>query len=73
MNEKWLRTGEGEMFNPAPKENELAILVGKLLGEIVDDEPKTRFKRKLIEMLLKMDEKDWELLQRFAKELVENE
>ncbi len=73
VNEKWLRTGEGEMFNLAPKENELAILVGNLLEEIVDDEPKTRFKRRLIEMLLKLDENEWERLQRFAGELVENE
>lgn len=65
VNEVWLRTGEGEMFRTLTKEEELV----SLMGDLLTSEPS--FKRRLISVMLKLDEKDWELLERKVAELVE--
>lgn len=65
VNEKWLRTGEGEMFAQQSKEDELKATVERLLtGETAD------FKRRLIRVLAGLDEKYWVLLEEKLKEIV---
>ena len=67
INEEWLRTGNGEMFVPLSRDDEIAFAVGKLVQE--DDS----FKKKLISILLKMDESQWEVLEQIANELIKKD
>ena len=58
VNEEWLRTGNGEMFQPITKNDEISKLFGEVLKENNDD-----FKRRLISALAKLDDVGWEKLQ----------
>lgn len=64
VNELWLRTGEGEMMRSVSREEELANMMGNLLT----CEP--GFKHRLISVLLRMNEDEWEMLERKANELL---
>lgn len=65
VNEAWLRTGEGEMFQPLSRDEELAQFFGKLsFGN--DD-----FKHRLISVLSRLDENEWGLLEKMATGLVD--
>lgn len=66
VNENWLRTGEGEMFNPVSRNDEIARLTKTLLNEESDS-----FKNRFISMLANLTEDEWELLERKALELFE--
>lgn len=67
VNETWLRTGEGEMFNTLTRDEELT----KFLGDISfgDDS----FKRRFVSALSRLDESEWDLLEKIAIELVNSE
>lgn len=65
VNENWLRNGEGEMFRSMSREEELASMMSKLLS----CEP--GFKHRLISVLLRMNESEWEMLEQKAQELLE--
>lgn len=64
VNESWLRTGEGEMFTPVDKENQLMMWAGRVLA----DEPDS-FRRQFVSMLMVLDDDDWAVLARMAKKL----
>ena len=57
VNEAWLRTGEGEMFVPKTRDDEIAELTLMLLSEESDS-----FKNRFISALCKLSEEQWELL-----------
>ncbi len=57
VNEHWLRTGEGEMFEKLSKEDAIAEFIGSVLREKDDT-----FKKRYIQMLSRLDEKGWEAL-----------
>lgn len=61
VNEKWLRTGEGEMFIKLDKENQLMIWAATALKDESDS-----FKRRFVKMLMELDESDWETLEKFC-------
>ena len=58
VNEEWLRTGNGEKFQPITKNDEISKLFGEVLKENNDD-----FKRRLISALAKLDDVGWEKLE----------
>ena len=58
VNEEWLRTGNGEMFQPITKNDEISKLFGEVLKENNDD-----FKRRFISALAKLDDVGWEKLE----------
>ena len=58
VNEEWLRTGNGEMFQPITRNDEISKLFGEVLKENNDD-----FKRRLISALAKLDDVGWEKLE----------
>ena len=60
VNETWLRTGEGDMFVPMTRDEEIA----KFVGELLKDEDES-FKKRLISGLAKMDDRGWDLLEEF--------
>lgn len=64
VNETWLRTGEGEMFVQPTRDEEIAAFVGAALSG--EDE---NFKRRLLSVLIRLDEKEWQLLEKMAKKL----
>ncbi len=67
VNEEWLRTGIGDMFLPADRNINIARLTKQLLSEESDS-----FKNRLVSMLANLSEEEWELLERKAKELVQD-
>lgn len=64
-NEEWLRTGEGDMFVQLSRDEELSAFFGDLLAGEPD------FKRRLIAVLSRLDESEWELLEKMADNLME--
>lgn len=63
INEEWLRTGNGEMFNPMSEDEELDLYVGRISGGT--DE----FKKSLIKTLCKLSEDEWDVLKKIISEM----
>lgn len=66
VNENWLRTGEGEMFNP--QDEKLAAFVGSLVAD--DSDP---FKLRMVELLADLTPEEWKLLEKMAERLTKKE
>lgn len=67
VNEQWLRTGEGEMFLMKTRDEEIASFIGTLLKK--DDDT---FKKRLISALSKLEEPDWEVLEKMCNFMLES-
>lgn len=65
INEEWLRAGEGEMFVQRTRNQTITDFLGDL---IIDD---NTFKKRLIEALAELDERDWESLEKLATKLAD--
>lgn len=63
VSEEWLRSGTGEMFVPLKRNQVITDFAGDLIRE--DD----TFRKRLIEALAKLDEKDWLVLEKLAQDL----
>lgn len=64
VDEHWLRTGEGDMFAQLDRDEEISNFVASALkGE--DD----NFRKRFLSMLTKLDESEWELLEKMAKKM----
>ena len=68
VNETWLRTGEGEMFVPKTRNQQIT----DFLGDLIKEEDGT-FKKRLIEAMSKLDKKDWEDLERLVDKLTKKD
>lgn len=68
VNETWLRTGEGEMFNQITRSEKIT----SFLTEITEDEGDD-FKRRFVEMLAELEPEDWKLLEWMAEKLQKKE
>ncbi len=67
INEDWLRTGEGEMMKPAKREDAISVFLADVMrGEDAD------FRRRLVAVLSKLDTFEWELLEKMALKLAED-
>lgn len=60
VSEKWLRTGNGEMFVPETKDEQIS----KMLADVLKCED-SDFKKRLIVALSKMDNAGWDSLEKF--------
>lgn len=67
VNEEWLRTGSGKMFNSRTRNQEIGAFANEVM--MLDDD---NFKKKFIDALIKLDSKDWEHLEEIAKKLLSN-
>lgn len=63
VNTEWLRTGKGEMFIQRTRNQVITDFLGDL---IIED---ATFKKRLIEALAELDERDWEGLEKLANKL----
>lgn len=68
VNETWLRTGEGEMFEPMSRGETIAQFAGELMKDEDDS-----FRRRLVEALAQLDEKEWEILEGIVKKLTKKD
>lgn len=66
INKNWLQTGEGEITVKMTRNQEIGVLVSELMN-LPDDSMKKRF----IEAMLKLDEKELEVLVKIADSLKE--
>lgn len=66
VNEEWLRTGEGMMFQEVTIDEEIADFIGKI--QMTDE---NNFKKRLISLLARLDEDDWLVLEKMAREMAE--
>lgn len=66
VNETWLRTGEGEMFAEMDRDEEIAHFVAQALKSEDDN-----FKRRFLSMMAKLNESEWELLEKMAKKMAD--
>ena len=63
VNETWLRTGEGEMFKPVKRDQEIA----DFMADILKGEPD--FRTKLISVMARLSADEWAMLEKRAREL----
>lgn len=66
VNEEWLRTGKGEMFLDVSREEEIAKFTKTLLLEESDS-----FKNRLIASLARLSVEEWELLEKIARNMAD--
>lgn len=67
VSEEWLRYGIGDMFIEKTRSEVIAEFAGKLMKDEEDS-----FRRRLIEALAELDEKEWEVLAGIATKIVKN-
>ena len=65
VSEEWLRNGTGEMFIPMTRDEEIATFIGSIQADVDDT-----FKKRLISVLAKLDEEEWNLLEKIAEDIV---
>lgn len=68
VSETWLRNGEGEMFVPKSRNEELFEFVTK-----VAEGPKNDIRAKLLTVMSRLTDEQWELLADVARQLAEEE
>lgn len=67
VNETWLRTGEGEMFVQRTRSQEIVDFMGDLV------QTNNEFKRRFVAALARLDESEWELIEKMADKLRNDE
>lgn len=68
VNEDWLRTGDGEMFNQVSRETEL----GRYIGQILKPGSDNGFIKKIIITYIQLDENGKKTIRDFAESLGSN-
>lgn len=67
VNERWLRTGEGDIFNKLTREQEIASFIGRLLADDSDD-----IKKRFIAMLSELSENGWAAIAEMAEKMTKD-
>lgn len=67
VNEEWLRTGNGGMFVPLTRNQLITDFASDLIME------DNTFKKRLVEALAKLDENEWEVLEKLAESLIKKD
>lgn len=67
VDETWLRTGDGEMFVSRSRSDAIAQEVSRFMADHPDS-----FRERLISLLIRLDEKQWEILEQYARQLVDD-
>lgn len=64
VDETWLRTGQGEMFRPVSRDEEIMEFMGDVMSGTPSD-----FRRRFISVLARMTPEEWAILEAKIKEL----
>lgn len=67
VNREWLDTGEGEMFRQRTRDEEIAEWAASL-GDVGNE-----FKRRFVYALTKLDDSGWEVIERLAQALYDEQ
>lgn len=67
VSENWLRTGEGEVFIPLTRNQQITDFLGDLIKE------ENSFKKRLIDALSRLSEEDWEDIERIVDKLTKKD
>ena len=67
VSEEWLRTGEGEPFIKLTRDEELMEWAGKVLSA-----DSKSFQKRFVSMLPRLNESEWQVLEKMTIELTEN-
>ena len=67
VNEEWLRTGNGEMFIQLTRDQLITDFAADLIVE------NDTFKKRLVEALAKLDESEWDVLEKLAESLIKKD
>lgn len=68
VREEWLRNGNGEMHQMLTKNQEIGAFANKVMKL-----PDEAFKKRFIEALTKLDEGDWENIEKIANKLLKED
>ena len=68
VNEKWLRTGEGEPYHKSTRNQEIQFFANDIMEDVDES-----FKKRFILALSKLNESDWETLRKIADNLKEED
>ena len=72
VSEKWLRTGEGEMFRSLSRDKEIAAFFGSVLAASdTDNDRENELKKRILQLLARMTPKQWEALAGIAESWAE--
>ena len=66
VREQWLRTGEGEMFNPVNRDEEIMAFMASALSA---DGDTAKFQKRFLTVLSRLTLEEWKLIQDKIKEL----
>lgn len=66
VDENWLRTGEGDMFMPCNRRDELAAYMGKIIGGKCTD-----MEEAVIAAMARTSVEGWKLIEKFLLDLME--
>lgn len=67
VNEDWLRNGNGEMFIPVSKSEQISKMISEVLKSDEDS-----FKRRLINALANLDDSGWDSIEKLIDMISEN-
>lgn len=67
INEEWIRTGNGEMLLQKSRKDDIADLTLKLLKDEKDS-----FRNRLVSVLARLSEDEWEMLEKRFREVIED-
>ena len=68
VNERWLRTGEGDMFvNPSREEE-----VMRFAATVIRD-PSSEFQRRFVSVLARLTPEQWQLMEEMARKLLQEQ
>ena len=65
VSERWLRTGEGEMFVQLSREEEITRFAMEVIRE-----PASEFQRQLISTMARLEPAQWKLMEQMLDELI---
>lgn len=66
INEHWLKTGEGLMFNKLTTNQEIQLFANNIMEQTNES-----FCKRFVRTLSKLDEKDWKTIEKIVNELSE--
>ena len=68
VNETWLRTGDGDMFRPVSRDQEIEAFLNELMKNEKPD-----FRKRMVAVLARLDLKEWQLLEQIARKMVQEQ